>query len=116
MSTTLVEKQQALDAARKEAAEFYAANDTDKIAADSDLLDKSKQHSRKMADLHDEVAKLAEIEAAKQSAGETRESAGRTSKSEQPTAKGDFDADAAWEQSEGLAATRRSTPFSSSPP
>jgi HK97 family phage major capsid protein len=106
MSTTLVEKQQALDAARKEAAEFYAANDTDKIAADSDLLDKSKQHSRKMADLHDEVAKLAEIEAAKQSAGETRESAGRTSKSEQPTAKGDFDADAAWEQSEGLAALK----------
>jgi HK97 family phage major capsid protein len=103
MSTTLVEKQQALDAARKDAAEFYAANDTDKIAADSDLLEKSKQHSRKMADLHDEVAKLAEIEAAKQRAGETREPAGRTSKSEQPTAKAAFDADQAWEHSAGMA-------------
>ena len=103
MSTTLVEKQQALDAARKDAAEFYAANDTDKIAADADLTEKAKQHSRKMADLHNEVAKIQEIEAGKEMAGETRKSAGRVTDPEQPTAKAAFNAESAWETSEGLA-------------
>ena len=106
MSTQLTEKQQALDAARKEAAEFYAANDTDKIAADADLTEKAKQHSRKMADLHDEVAKIQEIEAGKALAGETRKSAGRVTEAEQPAAKAAFDADVAWEKSEGLAALK----------
>jgi HK97 family phage major capsid protein len=103
MSTQLVEKQQALDAARREAAEFYAANDTDKIAADADLTEKAKQHSRKMADLHDEVSKIQAIEAGKEMAGEARKSAGRATEPEQPTAKAAFDADEAWEKSEGLA-------------
>lgn len=104
MSTTLVEKQQALDAARREAAEFYAANPTEKIAADGDLLEQSKQHNRKMADLHDEVAKLQEIETARERAGEGRKSAGREIEPEQPTATKAFDAEAAWSNSEGLKA------------
>jgi len=103
MSTTLVEKQQALDAARREAAEFYAANDTDKIAADADLTEKAKQHTRKMSDLHDEVSKIQEIENGRTAAGETRKSAGRSVDPEQPTVKAMFDADQAWEQSEGMA-------------
>lgn len=106
MSTTLVEKQQALDAARKDAREFYADNSTDKIAADADLTEKAKQHTRKMADLHDEVTKLQEIEEGAKLAGEARKSAGRETQPEQPTAKAQFDADAAWENSEGLAALK----------
>lgn len=77
MSTTLVEKQQALDAARKDASEFYTTNPTDKIAADKDLLETSKSHNRKMADLHDEVVKLQDIEEGAKQAGEARKSAGR---------------------------------------
>lgn len=77
MSTTLVEKQLALDAARKEASEFYTTNPTDKIAADKDLLETSKSHNRKMADLHDEVVALQEIEEGAKQAGEARKSAGR---------------------------------------
>ncbi len=77
MSTTLVEKQQALDAARKDASEFYTTNPTDKIAADKDLLETSRQHNRKMADLHDEVVKLQDIEEGAKQAGEARKSAGR---------------------------------------
>jgi HK97 family phage major capsid protein len=77
MSTALVEKQQLLDAARREASEFYAANPTEKIAADADLKDKAKQHNKKMADLNDEVADLQEIETGKERAAEGRKSAGR---------------------------------------
>lgn len=77
MSTTLVEKQQALDAARREAADFYAANPTEKIAEDGDLKEQAKQHNRKMADLHDEVTTLQELEEGQKRATEGRKSAGR---------------------------------------
>ena len=108
MSTALVEKQQALDAARREAAEFYAANPTDKIAADADLKDAAKSHNRKMADLHDEVSTLQEIEQGQKAAAEGRKSAGRAITEEDgevksAATKAQFDADEAWEQSEGLA-------------
>jgi HK97 family phage major capsid protein len=76
-STVLVEKQQELDAARKEAREFYAANPTEKIKDDKDLLDQSLVHNRKMADLHDQVVALQADDAGRQMASEERKSAGR---------------------------------------
>ena len=102
MSTALVEKQQALDAARREAAEFYAANPTEKIAEDGDLREQAKQHNRKMADLHDAVSTLQQIEEGQKQAAQTRESAGRVTEPEQPNASKAFDADTAWAESDGL--------------
>ncbi len=106
MSTTLVEKQQALDAARKDASEFYTTNPTDKIAADKDLLETSKSHNRKMADLHDEVVKLQGIEEGAKQAGEARKSAGRavTEDDGEVTHRSTkaFDWDETWENSEGM--------------
>ena len=106
MSTTLVEKQQALDAARREAAEFYAANPTEKIAEDADLRETAKQHNRKMADLNDSVTDLQEIEEGAKRAAEGRKSAGRvTAESDGEVATKAtkaFDADEAWAESEGL--------------
>lgn len=105
MSTTLVEKQEALDAARREAADFYATNPTEKIAADADLRDTAKSLNRKMDDLHDQVATLQSIEAGKARASEGRQSAGRETEAETPDAKArkSFDFDEAWEQSPGVA-------------
>lgn len=106
MSTALTEKQQALDAARREAAEFYAANPSEKIAEDGDLREQAKQHNRKMADLHDAVSTLQEIEEGQKQASVKRESAGRVTEPEQPSATKAFDAASAWEQSEGLKAVQ----------
>ena len=105
MSTALVEKQQALDAARREAAEFYAANPTEKIAEDGDLRETAKSHNRKMADLHETVAALQEIEEGQKQANTKRESNGRAIDPEQPQARSHkaFDWDEAYEQSEGVA-------------
>ena len=104
MSTTLVEKQQALDAARREAREFYAANPVEKIAEDADLKEQAKQHNRKMADLSDEVGELQEIEQGQKAAAEGRKSAGRVTDPEQPDAKATkaFDLEQAWDESEGV--------------
>jgi HK97 family phage major capsid protein len=106
MSTTLVEKQQALDAARREASEFYAANPTEKIAADATLKDQAKQHNMKMSDLHDEVADLQEIENGQKAANEGRKSAGRVVTEDDgevnTSATKAFDADDAWASSDGL--------------
>ena len=106
MSTTLVEKQQALDAARREAREFYAANSTDKIAADPDLKEQAKQHNRKMADLNDEVSDLQEIEQGQKAAGESRKSAGRVVSDDDGevsvSATKTFDFEASWEASDGV--------------
>jgi HK97 family phage major capsid protein len=105
MSTALVEKQEALDAARREAAEFYAANPTEKIAADGDLRETAKSLNRKMDDLHDQVATLQSIEAGKARAGEARKSEGRATEAEAPQAQARkaFDFDQAWDQSPGVA-------------
>ena len=105
MSTTLVEKRQELDAARKAAREFFEANPTDKIAADADLLETSKQHNRKMADLHDAVVALEEVEETAKRANEGRKSAGRATEPEQPqtVAAKAFDLASALAESEGMA-------------
>jgi HK97 family phage major capsid protein len=106
MSTMLVEKQQALDAARKEASEFYAANPTDKIAESAELKATAKTHNTKMAALHDEVVDLQEIEEGQKRANESRKSAGRATSEDdgevRPSAKARWDADEAWANSEGL--------------
>src|SRR5688500_10479225 len=106
MSTTLVEKQQALDAARREAREFYAVNPTEKIAADATLKAEAQTHNRKMADLHDEVSTLQEIEEGAKRASEGRKSAGRAVTDDDGEIKASatkaFDPDEAWATSEGL--------------
>ena len=106
MSTTLVEKQQALDAARKEAREFYAANPTEKIAESAELKATAKTHNTKMAALHDEVTELQELEEGQKQANETRKSAGRAVNEDdgeiRQSATKAFDADEAWANSEGL--------------
>lgn len=106
MSTTLVEKQQALDAARKEASEFYAANPTDKIAESAELKATAKTHNTKMASLHDEVADLQEIEEGQKRAAEGRKSAGRAITEDdgevKPSATKAFSFEAAWDESEGV--------------
>ena len=106
MSTTLVEKQQALDVARREASEFYAANPTDKIAESADLKAEAKTHNTKMAALHDEVADLQEIENGQKQANEGRKSAGRAVDEGDGEVKSSatkaFDVDEAWATSEGL--------------
>ena len=105
MSTTLVDKRQELDAARKAAREFFEANPTDKIAADADLLETSKQHNRKMADLHDQVVALEEVEETAKRASEPRKSAGRVTEPEQPQAAATkaFNLEEALAESEGMA-------------
>jgi HK97 family phage major capsid protein len=107
MSTALVEKQQALDAARAEAREFYAANPTEKIAQDADLKERAQQHNRKMADLHSEVATLQEIEEGQKQAAAGRKSAGRTVTEDDGEIRQSgtkaFDAGEAWANSDGLA-------------
>lgn len=104
MSTKLVELNQALDAARREAREFYAENPTDKIAEDGDLREKATQHNRKMADLSDKVAALQEIEEGAARASEGRKGTGRVTEPEQPDAKASkaFDLEEAMEQSAGM--------------
>src|SRR5688500_10102064 len=107
MSTTLVEKQQALDAARKEARDFYAANPVEKIAEDATLKDQATQHNRKMADLSDEVVTLQSIEEGQKAANEGRKSAGRAINDDdgEVTTKSTkaFDMDTAWNESPGVA-------------
>ncbi len=106
MSTTLVEKQQALDAARKDAREFYAANPTEKIAESAELKATAKTHNTKMADLHDEVATLQELEEGQKAAAEGRKSAGRAIEEDDGEVKSigtkAFDVDRMWAESEGL--------------
>ena len=106
MSTTLVEKQQALDAARREARDFYAANPTEKIAEDATLKEQATQHNRKMADLTDEVTTLQSIEDGQKQANESRKSAGRAITEDdgevaQKATKA-FDFEEAWSESEGV--------------
>jgi HK97 family phage major capsid protein len=106
MSTTLVEKQQALDAARKEAREFYAANPTDKIAESAELKATAKTHNTKMAELHDEVTDLQTIEEGQKQANEGRKSAGRAIVEDDGEVKTSatkaFDFETAWNESEGV--------------
>ena len=106
MSTALTEAIQASDAAAKAAREFYSAHSTEEIAESADLLEQSKQHNRKMADLSAKAADLQMIENGRNESGKERESAGRATSPEQPAAKAQFDAEQAWANSEGLAAIK----------
>jgi HK97 family phage major capsid protein len=102
VSTAYNEAVGALDAARKEAREFIEAHpDTSNWTADDKATSKSLE--AKMGDLHDKVADLQQAEKLAEMAGETRKSAGRATQPEQPTAKAGFNAEQAWENSEGLA-------------
>ena len=106
MSTMLVEKQQALDAARKEAREFYAANPTEKIAESAELKATAKTHNTKMAALHDEVTELQELEEGQKQASESRKSAGRAISEDDGEVKQSatkaFSFEAAWNESPGV--------------
>lgn len=106
MSTTLVEKQQALDAARAEARDFYAANPIEKIAEDKDLRETATQHNRKMADLSDEVVTLQGLEEGAKRSAEGRKSAGRAITEDEGAVKTSatkaFSFEAAWDESEGV--------------
>lgn len=75
-STILVEKRQELDAARKDAREFYGAHPDPKDMTGDDRA-ASVSHSAKMADLHDEVVALEADEKGREDANTSRKSAGR---------------------------------------
>ena len=70
MSTPLVEAQEALDAARREAKEFFDAH-PDPRTMSADDVSTAKQHKAKMADLHDKAAAIQEIEATREQAGQS---------------------------------------------
>lgn len=67
MSTALTEAQGALDAARKEAKEFFDAHPDPRTMSAEDTA-KAKEFRAKMADLHDKAAEIQEIEAAREQA------------------------------------------------
>lgn len=106
MSTALTEAIQASDAAAKSAREFYAAHPTEEIAGSDDLLAESETHNRKMADLSTKAAKLQEVEAGRERAGESRKPAGRAVEESDGEvshkATKAFDWDETWENSEGM--------------
>lgn len=75
MSTALTEAQSALDAARREAKEFFDAHpDSGTMSAED--IDTAKQLKAKMADLHDKAAAIQEVEATREQANVRPESTG----------------------------------------
>lgn len=108
-STAVKEAIGAVDAARKEARDFLAAHpDPKSWSADDKATSKSLE--AKMNALSDAAADLQQAEALKDKAGESRKSAGRVIEESdgEVTHKATkaFDADEAWENSEGLKAIK----------
>lgn len=109
-STAYVAASDELTAARKEAREFLDAHpDPSTWSADDKAT--SKSHEKKMADLADKVADLQQADQlAAMSEEPARKSNGRAIVEDdgeiRPSAKAAFDADEAWENSEGLAALK----------
>jgi HK97 family phage major capsid protein len=76
MSQSLTEAQERLDAARREAKEFFDAH-PDSGSMSTDDISKAKELKAKMADLHDKAASIQEVEAARQQANRKPQSEGR---------------------------------------
>ncbi|MCA1788443.1 MAG: phage major capsid protein [Thioalkalivibrio sp.] len=90
MSTALTEAQERLDAARREAKEFYDAHpDSGSMSAED--IDTAKQLKVKMADLHDKAAAIQEIEVGREQANQKPVSTGTVtglSRADAPASKG----------------------------